>query len=273
MATEIRARSREGHRRRLDCDIIPSVVKGRRRWILGGAALLVVALVAVGLWRHVDRPDDRTHDSAVADAAKKVDRVLFRFEYDHLYQADKYVHSASQHPDVAVLAVTGETHWETGVTLVLRVMGHRVEIGADGSVIDERDEPICFRLRLGPKDDSRDDDIECPANDPLQVTQDPSLDGVDDRLKSALQAVGPDEPTVRAAIDDLKLDPAIVPEVAAKDGRVGVALRAAQYDCILARVTAKGAELWRPSHTQLAPGELPCAAWVALSSNFGKGPH
>ncbi|MEU1677970.1 hypothetical protein ABZ422_02625 [Micromonospora zamorensis] len=249
------------------------MAKGIRRAILGGAALLVVALVGVGLWQYVDRPDDPTHDSAVADAAEKVDRVLFRFEYDHLYQADKYVHSASQHPDVAVLSVTGETHWETGVTLVLRVMGHGVEIGADGSVIDERDEPICFRLQFGPDDDDRDDDIECPPNDPLQVRQDPSLDGVDDRLKSALDAVDPDESAVRAAIADLKLDPAITLEVAAKNGTVGVALRAAQYDCIFARVTEKGAELWQPAHIQLAPGELPCASWVALSSNFGKGPH
>jgi hypothetical protein len=71
----------------------------------------------------------------------------------------------------------------------------------------------------------------------------------------------------------LKLDPAIRQDVAAQDGRVGVALRAAQYDCILARVTSTGAEIWRPSHTQLAPGELPCTADIALSSIFGKYPH
>ncbi|MET8044883.1 hypothetical protein ABZU25_28970 [Micromonospora sp. NPDC005215] len=247
------------------------MLKGKRRGILGGVALLVVALVGAGLWHYVHRQDDPTHDSAVTDAAQKVDRVQSRFEADHLYQADKYVHSASQDPDVAVLTVTGETHWQTGVTLVLRVTGHGVEIGADGSTIDERDEAICFRLRLGPRDDRRDDDIECPPDDPLQVAEDPSLDGVDDRLKSALQAVGPDEAAVRAALDDLKLDPAIVTEVTAQDGRVGVALRAAQYDCLLARVTGNGAELWRPAHTQLAPGELSCAARVALSSNFGKG--
>ncbi|WP_433124664.1 hypothetical protein ACQPWW_20175 [Micromonospora sp. CA-240977] len=245
--------------------------KGKRRGILGGVALLVVALVGAGLWRHVHEPDDPTHDSAVVDAAKKVDRVQSRFEYDHLYQADKYVHSASQDPDVAVLTVSGDTHWQTGVTLVLRVTGHGVEIGADGSVIDERDEAICFRLQLGPRDDSRDDDIECPPDDPVQVAEDPSLDGVDDRLKTALEAVDPDGAAVRTAIDGLKLDPAIAVDVTAQDGRVGVALRAAQYDCILARVTGNGAELWRPAHTQLAPGELSCAARVALSSNFGKG--
>ncbi|MBM7489168.1 hypothetical protein JOD64_000390 [Micromonospora luteifusca] len=249
------------------------MVTTRRRWVFGGVALLVVALLGAGLWRHFDSPESKTHDSAVDDAAKKVDQVLFEFEYDHLFQAEKYVHSASQHPDIAVLAVSGETHWQTGVTMVLRVMGHGVEIGADGSVIDERDEPICFRLQLGPHDDRRDDDIECPADDPLQVVQDPSLSGVDERVKSALQAVGPDESAVRAAIADLGLDPAIVQEVTAQGGRVGVALRAAQYDCILARVTTKGAELWRPSHTQLAPGELRCAAPTALGSNFGKSPH
>jgi hypothetical protein len=239
----------------------------------GAAVLLVVALVGGGLWRYFDRPESRIHDSAADDAAQKVDGVLDRFEYDHLYKADEYAHSAGQHPDVKVLTVTGETHWQTGVTLVLQVTGHGVEIGADGSVIDERDEPICFRIQLGPDEDSRDDDVDCPAGESVPVAKDPSLTGVDARLKSALEAAGPDEPAVRAAIIDLKLDPAIRQDVTAKDGRVGVALRAAQYDCILARVTSTGAEIWRPSHTQLAPGELPCAAGVALSSTFGRYPH
>ena len=110
-----------------------------------------------------------------------------------------------------------------------------------------------------------------PANHPLPVAKVASLSGVDDRLKSALRTAGPDEVAIRAAIAGLKLDPAVTQEVTAQDGSVGVALRAAQYDCILARVTAKGAELWRPAHTQLAPGELPCAARIALSPNFGKG--
>lgn len=239
----------------------------------GAAVLLVVALVGGGLWRYFDHPENPIHDSAVDDAAKKVDGVLDRFEYDHLFKAADYAHSAGQHPDVKVLSVTGETHWQTGVTLVLQVTGHGVEIGADDSVIDERDEPICFRIQLGPDDDSRDDDVDCPAGGSVPVAKDPSLAGVDARLKSALKAAGPDEPAVRAAIVDLQLDPAIRQDVTAKDGRVGVALRAAQYDCILARVTSTGAEIWRPSHTQLAPGELPCAASVALSSTFGKYPH
>lgn len=239
----------------------------------GAAILLVVALVGGGLWRYLDRPERRIHDSAADDAAKKVDGILDRFTYDHLYRADTYVHTAGQHPDVEVLSVSGETHWQTGVTLVLRVMGHGVEIGADGSVIDERDEPICFHIQLGPDEDSRDDDIDCPAGDPVPVVKDPSLTGVDERLKNALQGVGPDEAAIRAAIADLKLDPAIRQDVTARDGKVGVALRAAQYDCILARVTSAGVETWRPSHTQLAPGELPCAAGVALGSTFGKYPH
>ncbi|MFI6760804.1 hypothetical protein ACIBF5_16890 [Micromonospora sp. NPDC050417] len=62
-------------------------------------------------------------------------------------------------------------------------------------------------------------------------------------------------------------------EVEVRDGMVGVSLRAAQYDCLLARVTTKGPTLWRPSHTQLAPGELPCSAGVTVSSEFGKYPH
>ncbi|PWR10887.1 hypothetical protein DKT68_07605 [Micromonospora acroterricola] len=254
----------------------------------GAVVLLVVALVGGALWHLVNHLEGQLrdkiggavdlrrsalHESAVADAAEKVDRVLFRFEYDHLYQADKYAHSAGQHSDVKVLAVSGETHWQTGVSLVLQVAGHGVEIGADGSVINERDEQICFRIQLGPENDTRDNDIPCPTGAPVPVTKDPSLAGVDDRLKSALQPAGSNEAAVRAAIVGLRLDPAIRQDIAAREGTVGIALRASQYDCILARVTSKGAELWRPSHTQLAPGEMSCTAETALSSAFGKYPH
>jgi hypothetical protein len=259
-----------------------------QRMTSGAAVLLVMALVGGASWHFLDNLEGRLqekvgdivdlresplHESAVADAAEKVDRVLFRFEYDHLYQADKYAHSAGQHADVKVLAVTGETHWQTGVTLVLQVAGHGVEIGADGSVIKERDEHICFRLQLGPENDTRDDDIACPTGAPLPVTKDPSLAGIDDRLKSALQSAGSNEDSVRAALAGLQLDPAIRQDVGARNGTVGVGLRASQYDCILARTTSKGAEHWRPSHTQLAPGEMSCTAETALSSAFGKYPH
>ncbi|SBV28524.1 hypothetical protein GA0070620_4070 [Micromonospora krabiensis] len=254
----------------------------------GAAALLVTALVGGVSWHFLDNLEVRLqekvgdivdvresplHESAVADAAEKVDRVLFRFEYDHLYQADKYAHSAGQHPDVTVLAVTGETHWQTGVALVLQVTGHGVEIGADGSVIKEGDERICFRLQLGPENDTRDDDIECPTGAAVPVTKDPSLTGIDDRLKSALQSAGSNENAVSAALVGLQLDPAIRQTVGARNGTVGVGLRASQYDCILARITSKGAELWRPAHRQLAPGEMSCTAETALSSAFGKYPH
>ncbi|RKR85965.1 hypothetical protein BDK92_0183 [Micromonospora pisi] len=232
----------------------------------------MVALVAGGLWWYF-HPTDPLHDRAVADATSKVDKVLDRFEYDHLHKASDYAHSAGQHSDVTVLDVDGETHWQTGVTLVLQVIGHAEGETPDGLRIGKHDEPICFRIQLGPDDDSRDDDIDCPAGPPVPVTKDPTLRGVDDLLKSALESVGPDEAAVRVAIAGLELDPAIEQKVAVRDGMVGVSLRASQYDCLLARVTSKGPALWRPSHTQLAPGELPCSAGVALSSEFGKYPH
>ncbi len=252
----------------------------------GAVVLLVAGLVGGLSWHFLDnlqirirtdigdyRREIRLHQSAVTDAAEKVDTVLQKFEYDHLYQADKYAHSAGQHPDVKVLAVTGETHWQTGVSLTIQVAGHGVEIGADGSVIRERDEQICFKIQLGPKKDTRDDDIGCPTQAPVPVTKDPSFDGVDDRLKRDLRSAGSDEAAVRAAVAGLRLDPAIRQDITARDGTVGIALRASQYDCILARVTSKGPELWRPSHTQLSPGEMSCTAQTALSSAFGKYPH
>jgi hypothetical protein len=243
-----------------------------------GAVLVVLGLATAGAWRyreHVQRqPDWQIHHTAVPVAAKKVDDVLAQFERDHLYEAGDYLHSAGQHPDVQVLSVTGQTHWQTGVTLVLKVTGHGVARGFDHVVLQQGDVPICFRLRMGPKKDSRDDDIDCPAGAPLPVPEDPSLQGVDERLQRVLKPVGPDEAAVRAAVAALKLDPAIRQDFAVQDGVAGVALRASQYDCVIARVTAPGkVTLWRPSHTQLAPGELDCSAGLALSGEFNTSPH
>ncbi|SBT41938.1 hypothetical protein [Micromonospora auratinigra] len=244
----------------------------RRRILLVAAVVLVLAAAGGLLWYRTS-PQVRYHRSAVADAGQKVDGVLRRFDHDHLHKADDYAHTAAQQPDVTVLAVTGETHWQTGVTLVLGVVGHGRAYDRRGKLVAEGDERICFRLRLGPHDDRRDDDVECPSGDPLPVTPDPSLDGVDERLTAALAHTDPDEAAVRAAVAGLRLDPAVRQEVAGRAGTVGVALRAAQYDCLLAQVTAAGVRLWRPSHTQLAPGELPCTTGTALSSAFGRSPH
>ncbi|MEV4638348.1 hypothetical protein AB0J80_13460 [Actinoplanes sp. NPDC049548] len=238
----------------------------------------MLGLSAAGAWRyeqHVHRqPDWQIHHTAVPGAAKKVDAVLAQFERDHLYKAGDYLHSAGQHPDVQVLSVTGETHWGTGVTLILKVTGRGVARGFDQTVLQQGDVPICFRLQMGPEKDTRDDDIDCPAGAPLPVPEDPSLQGVDERLQRALNRVGPDESAVRAAVAKLKLDSAIHQDFAAKDGIVGVALQASQYDCVVARVKAPGdTTLWRPSHTQLAPGELGCSAGLAMSGEFDTSPH
>ncbi|SCG42353.1 hypothetical protein [Micromonospora humi] len=236
---------------------------------------LVAVLVPVALapfllaawWAH--RPDEAPwHDDAVADATETVDRIEARFDRDHLYKAEDYAHTAGQEESVAVLRVDGETHWQTGVTLVLRVTGHGSGVDDWGARVEGTEE-VCFRLRLGPKDDDRDDDVDCPAGEPLPVAKDPSLAGLDDRLRRALTGAGPHESKVRAAVAGLKLDPAVRQEIAVEGARVGVALRASQYDCLLARVGPRGAETWRPSHVQLAPGELSCSAGLALSEQFG----
>lgn len=249
--------------------------------VYAGAAVLFVAGVGaatVAGRRYVQRvveqrPATELHSTAAADASKKVDRVLQQFDYDHLYKAADYVHTAGQQPDVQVLSVAGQTHWQSGVTLVLKVTGHGVDKGEDGTVTTEGDVPICFRLQLGPETTDRDNDINCPAGAPLQIAKDPSLDGVDDRLPTALRSAGPHEPAVRAALATLHLDPAIHQDVATQNGNVGVALKASQYDCIVVRITKKDVQLWRPSHTQLAPGELGCSAGIALGPEFKTYPH
>ncbi len=259
------------------CDIIRPM-RRRTLWIGLGATVLVLGLASAGVKRyqeHVERqPDWQIHHTALPEAASKVDGVVSQFGRDHVSKAEDYLHTAGQHAGVQVLSITGETHWQTGVTLVLRVTGHGQARGFDGVVLQEADVPICFRLQMGPDEDSRDDDIDCPAGEPLPVTKDPSLVGVDERLQSALSLVEPDEAAVRAAIAGMDLDPAIQQSFAAKDGVVGVALRASQYDCVVARVAAPDdVTLWHPSHTQLAPGELSCTGGLALSSEFKTNPH
>ncbi|MFF5052318.1 hypothetical protein ACFY1S_03915 [Micromonospora sp. NPDC000663] len=245
----------------------------RTRTLLAIAAPVALApfLLAGVVWWALRPPEPVWHDSAVADAISTVDRIEARFEYDHLYKAADYARTAAREPDVAVLAVTGETHWQTGVTLVLRVTGHGE--GVSSGVVVKGDEKVCFRFRLGPERDSRDDGIDCPAGTPLPIRPEPSLDAVDAGLKQTLGETGPDEARVRAAVNALDLDPAVRRDVATEGGTVGVALRASQYDCLLARVDATGAQTWRPSHTQLAPGELPCSAGTALSGQFGHPPR
>lgn len=253
-------------------------MRGRTKWLALGATVLVLGLAAAGARRyeqHVHRqPEWQIHHTAVPDAARKVDDVLARFDRDHLYQAADYVHSAGQQPGVQVLSVTGQTHWQSGVTLVLKVTGHGEARGFDHVVLRSADVPICFRLRMGPKDDGRDDDIECPAGAAISVPADPSLDGVDERLAGVLKPVGPDESAVRAAVARLNLDPAVHRDFATQDGTVGVALWGSRYDCVVARVTApKDVALWRPSHTQLAPGERDCSAGLAFGGDFRTSPH
>jgi hypothetical protein len=243
---------------------MPSV-RARTIWIVV-VAVVALGAAAAGIRQYaqhlVPHPVSEAHRAAVADSAKKVGNVLGQFDYDHIYQAADYAHTAGQVHGVQVLSVTGRTHWQTGVTLVLKVTGD-----------DPGDGPVCFRLQLGPERDRRDDDVPCPSGAPIPIAADPSLQGVDARLQTVLKPAGPHEPAVRAAVARLKLDPAVRQDYATGTNVVGVALRASRYDCVIARVTSKEVRLWRPSHTQLAPGELDCSAGLALTTGFGKYPH
>lgn len=240
-------------------------MRAKTLWIAAGV-VAVLGITAIGSWQYVEHlrralsPQTQAHKTAVTDSKKTVDLVLDHFGNDHIYLAADYLHTAGQIPGVQVLSIAGQSHWQSGVTLVLKVTA-------------EHDEPICYRLQLGPEADRRYDDVACPAGAPLTVGKDPTLDGVDSRLETVLKPVGPHEAAARAAVARLKLDPAIRQDYAAQGDVVGVSLRAGQYDCVVARVTAKGVQLWRPSHTQLAPGELSCTAGLALSTQFNNYPH
>ncbi|MFI5931535.1 hypothetical protein [Actinoplanes sp. NPDC051494] len=251
----------------------------RTRRILTSSALAAAVLAAAGAFivhRYVDLSGlhaSPVHVTAVADAAAKIEQVENRFDYDGTYKAADYQRTAGHFDGVDVLSVTGETHWQTGVTLILRVPGNGHEEGYDGVTIKRATELICFRLNQGPDDDTRDDDIPCPGTPALPVPQNASLTGADDRIKAALTGIKPAEQPARTALGRLHLDPAVQITYATAPGLLGVALNASQYDCVLVQVTPDRTSTWRPSHTQLSPGELPCTADVAASDLFGKYPH
>ncbi|GAA2507810.1 hypothetical protein [Winogradskya humida] len=234
------------------------------------ASLLLGLVIRPYLARKPGDPGPQlTHVSAVAAAAYTIDSA---FQRDAMHKADEYAHTAAQFEGVEVMSLTGETHWQSGIELTVRIPADGIEKGWDGYTIKTSHELICFHFHLGPDDDTRTDDVPCPPSAPLQIAKDPDLTGVDDRLKAALTGRA-DEPKVRAAVAALNLDPAIRQDFASGDGKVGVALRAAQYECIIARVAGGKVSTWRPSRIQLSPGELDYTASIALGSTFGTTPH
>ena len=238
-------------------------------------AMLVGCARGVGSG-HDDGQDRATADMqerAKEDARNKVKEVIDRIDRDHGYKADGYAHSAAQVDGVEVMKTDGTMrNTGNGVSLVVRVHGIVQSSNKTGPL----DLPVCFTFTYDRDKSGRpQDEIDCPTTPPLDIPKDPQLPGnIMDVLRTTLPS-GPNatEASVRAVVDGLDLDPRIHVDVNTHYGAIGVALKASQYACVLARVTPEKVEVWSPSRVQLAPGELSCNGGTAAGGQGQTPPH
>lgn len=210
-------------------------------------------------------------------AQDKADAVGQAMDSAHVFQATDYAHAAGQVQGVEVMRVDGVTRNSgDGVTVIVRVHGTATRYDNDGQPSGQLDLPVCFRFVYDsePAKALR-GEVTCPAAAPLTVAKDPQLPaGIEDRLRQVLPTgSGVTETAVRRALDGLDLDPAVRRDVTTARGAVGVALRASQYDCVMAAVTAGTVDVWRPARVQLSPGELSCTAAEAAGGEGRTPPH
>jgi hypothetical protein len=136
----------------------------------------------------------------------------------------------------------------------------------------------CFELRIGVRTewDATPKDVECPAHPPLTYAPRPKAPEIpNERLEKALPRVPlggtVNEAKVRAAVEGLRVDPAIHSEFETRNGVVGLRLWARSgtegpMDCVLARVAPGETRVWTPTRIQRMPGEGGCDIGNAFAS-------
>ncbi|MCM0676050.1 hypothetical protein NCC78_15320 [Micromonospora phytophila] len=223
-------------------------------------------------------PPVPVHERAADDARQKLLRVEQSIEPRPPHDVYRYARSAARVDGTEVMRIGGaRLDGKDGTSLVIRVRGvapvHDDQGRATGEILTL---PFCFQLSWGTDvTDDRVDEVPCPGTSPVRVSTDPALPGdVDETLHARLPTgAAATEAAVRAVVDGIALEPGVRRDVATAGGTVGVALRASQYDCVLARVVGAKVEVWRPARVQLAPGELSCTADTAAAGMGRRPPH
>ncbi|CAM5672272.1 hypothetical protein SAVIM338S_07063 [Streptomyces avidinii] len=215
-------------------------------------------------------------ENEATDAAREVAGTASRRLYGQRPRtAEEVGRSASLVDGVEVLRVTGTATGEGhGVDVVVRTSGSAYRGGfAHEQVVVRR----CFSVRVSPKSewDEEPRDVDCPDGPALTFApppEPPKLPYEDLRAKLPRVPDGSpvDEAEVRRALAALDLDPAILTEVKADGGRVGVLLLVKgngfdPQDCLLARVGPGATEVWVPPRIHRMPGEGGCTVANALA--------
>ncbi|RKE23521.1 translation initiation factor IF-2 [Streptomyces sp. TLI_171] len=213
---------------------------------------------------------DKAADAA-REEARKVGQALYG---QRPRTAEDLGRAAVRIPGVEVLRLTGtSTHDGDGVEVVVRTSG-----AATGGWPGSREATVrrCFTLRVSPKAEWREEPraVDCPDGPPLTFDPLPAPPRLPyEELRAKLPQVPAggrvDEAEVRRALAALDLPPAIRTEVKADGGRVGILLAVEgngfdPQDCLLARVSPGGTDVWAPSAMQRMPGEGGCSVGNAL---------
>ncbi|GAA2107003.1 hypothetical protein [Actinomadura alba] len=96
------------------------------------------------------------------------------------------------------------------------------------------------------------------------------LEAALDRLRGADRR---DAAAVRAAAERSVRGPGLMHEVAVGNGWIGVTVSAGRYECLMARVSAKDVEAWRPPRVYLQEGEMGCSVEAAAAGLVQRPPH
>lgn len=161
--------------------------------------------------------------------------------------------------------------------IVLRI----TERADNGDWSFEEEETVrCYEYRFENSiDDHRPRHVTCPDVDALELTPSPpppSLPaGIDDALRAALEALGPDQRTESAVRDAVRAIAGSMPvlEVTSQDSVIGVAIGNGIDECLSAKLDGASIDIWRVPRVVAQPGELGCSATAAAQGLGTESPH
>src|SRR4051794_26638493 len=244
----------------------------RKSLVLPALALLAVLVIGVAVysWGTREPAVARTHERAI---------TLFNAmeTYPGTTALDQ-AREASGYPGVDIIVARNTS---AGHEIVLRITAaddRRNNVDWWPTQNAHYEATRCYRWTQGREWDTA-DEVDCPQRkdiDPARAPlTEPISPRVDDEVERALRR-GRNAAEVRAELADVD-DVA----VAVIDGRIAVAVtRVEGYDsgrpvrdCVLGIRAARTVRVWRPSPTQVAPGEASCDPAGAVEPYLQTPPH